>query len=462
MVRARWIFLFSGLLAMKLSVAALDRQPLSEPVVRTTVETVSLRSASLDKLVLSATVSLTSTRSAILREVSFEGLRLNGLPFYASPINDQLVLKARRKVTPPHPLTLTIYLRDLDSVKPLRALVAEGKLLVTGIAYADVNIGPAAKLFLYPSHARVPVKIENSVELQWAPDAVARKAVLALLDSVQPRLDKAMGALQVTARYFSQWRRQLWDQYSPALVLAYATYQLRDTEGNSYSFDATAVGFRVAGKYVIVPKAVLEPWKFDPFIAASMKRNSRLKVADYDLWMWPANAQLRDDSKRLISVSAWRLSAQQLRLLPPTKDELTQMILPGERRQPTKVSVHRRDGVSALALVEIIDAAVRPMNPILSSSPLDSTSTSVAVFRFPESIDGKVARPDLVIVSGSSGASGLELDTMIDSSGWGSPVITRGGIVGVVASETSVVTIIDAEKALGVNGDQQQARAGGK
>jgi len=53
----------------------------------------------------------------------------------------------------------------------------------------------------------------------------------------------------------------------PCLVLAHATYDLQDAAGNTFHFESTAMGFRIDGHQVLLPKSVLEPWKFDPYVA---------------------------------------------------------------------------------------------------------------------------------------------------------------------------------------------------
>ena len=113
-----------------------------------------------------------------------------------------------------------------------------------------------------------------------------------------------------------------------------------------------------------------------------------------------------------------------------------------------KVSVHRRQGTVALGLVEITDPAVVAMKTIASTTAQAGETSSLALFRFPEGLQGREARPELVVISGSSGAGKVRLDAMIDSAGWGSPVISEAGVVGVVTYENSVVPIAEATKAL--------------
>jgi len=459
MARLRWVVALVLILGGSLFVAVANADD-AKPVVQVGLESLSLVSATTEKVQLRASISLASSRNVTLREVAFDQLRINGVPFYASPLSDNLVLAPNEKVTPLKPLILTVYLHDLDNLRPLRALVADGRLSVTGTAYADVSLNPATKLLLFTNRARVPVKIQNSLELQVPGAAVGRNAALALIDGAQTALDNVGSRWQTTTKLFSQRRKQLWEQYAPTLVLAHSTYQLQDSAGKNFPFDATAVGFRVAGKQVLLPKSVLEPWKFDPDIAASMKQDRSLKVVAYDLAIWPANARLRNDDNKLLPEQAWRLSSKQLKLSSSTKDSVEPMVLPQDGNKVVKVSVHRRQGTAALALVEITDPAVAALKAVKATTARTGESSSLALFRFPEGIQGREARPELIVISGSFTAGEVRLDAMIDSAGWGSPVISEAGVVGVVTYENSVVPIAAATKALKFNLSGEQASAG--
>jgi hypothetical protein len=325
-----------------------------------------------------------------------------------------------------------------------------------------VDLNTAEKVFLRTGHARVPVKIDSALDLHIPGGALAKFAALALIDYGQAGLESAGSVWQSGAMRLSEQRRYLWQNYVSALVLAHATYELRDSAGRAFQHEATAMGFRVNGMQVVLPKAVLEPWKFDPDVAASMKQDGSLKVSNYDLALWSPKARLRDDSGRLSEAQAWRLSTKQLRLLPFTKDDSEPMFLPVEENKTQKVMVHRRQVAAALGLVEITDPSVSPMSTILAApdKPEDSNHASDAalgVFRFPEGIEAREANPGLLLVLPQKGASSLELDTPIDSTGWGSPVISPDGIVGVVTSESSVISIAEAAKALKFSINPQQA-----
>jgi hypothetical protein len=265
---------------------------------------------------------------------------------------------------------------------------------------------------------------------------------------------------------FSGQREALRKSFEPALVLAHATYQLKDGEGKSFPFESTATGFRVGGNQVVLPKCVLAPWKFDPYVAASMQKDGSLKISDYELVLWPANARIRDDAGQLTMDQAWRLSTQQIKILPLTKDDSDSMLLSLDDGKIVKVKVHRRQGPAALGLVEITDPAVPAMSTAIATSGKadeaanHAASDSFAVFYFPEGIEARTAKPGMLLMSAEQGLSSLELD--IDSSGWGSPVIAGQSVVGVVTDEHSIVPISDAGRELNFNTSQPGAAPGGR
>ena len=187
---------------------------------------------------------------------------------------------------------------------------------------------------------------------------------------------------------------------------------------------------------MLLPKSVVEPWKFDPFAAASMAQDSTLKVTGYDLWIWPADAALRDEKDQLLPAQAWRLSAQQLRLSPAPKDDFETMYVPNADGKPQKVRVHRRQGASALALAEIVEASAQSFEPVFASGEA-SAALPVGLFRFPQGMESRKAQPDLVTNSLRQASGRLQLDSPVDSTGWGSPVISEAGIVGILVGKNS-------------------------
>jgi hypothetical protein len=420
--------------------------PAPKSAVQVTLENLSLSPSSIttSKVQLTAKISLTSTRNAAVEDITMDQLRANGVPFYATPIPGRVEVKANQKLELPQPLVLTVYLRDLQNLQQLRALVSSDKVSVTGVAHAKIDLKAWQEVVLMSKHARASIPISDTVELQIPGGPFGRKAALIALDAAEAGWNYMGNNWQNAARMLAEWQGSLADQYSSIVVLAYATYDLTDKKGATIPMDATAVGFRVAGRQVLLPKSVLEPWKFDPNIAWAMKKSS-MKVSNYDLWIFPANARLRDDSNQLSPDKAWRLSAQQLRELPLTKDDMEDAWVADGKNQ-TKISVHRQSSVSALAMVEITDPAVQPVTPALAEAAATASSEPLALFRFPGGIEARDAHPEPLMVSVSSAQDKLKLDEMIDYRGWGSPLISKAGIVGIAINQDSYVPIAEAKR----------------
>jgi hypothetical protein len=89
-----------------------------------------------------------------------------------------------------------------------------------------------------------------------------------------------------------------------------------------------------------------------------------------------------------------------------------------------------------------------------------SGTSPLAIFRFPEGIQGRGARPELILISSVSAPCKVRLDAGIDSARWGLPVISRAGVVGVVTYENSVAPIAEVAKTPKFRLDRQQASAG--
>jgi len=174
-------------------------------------------------------------------------------------------------------------------------------------------------------------------------------------------------------------------------------------------------------------------------------------VANYDLSLWPSHARLRDDGGQLSPSQAWSLSAHQIKVLPLTKDETEPMLLT-EGGKPVKIKVHSRQSAAALGLVEITDPAVAPMSPLLAASVKRPTPPIQPPAPWPFSLSrrngGARGKPRNHVGIGASRSCIPPARFPIDSTGWGSPVIAPEGIIGIVTSEHSMISITEAAKAL--------------
>ncbi|MFQ5926614.1 MAG: hypothetical protein ACE5MH_04175 [Terriglobia bacterium] len=415
------------------------------------VEKIALAGVTTDHIELALTLVLTATRDATVRQISFEKLRLNDLPFYAAPVTERFQLAAGQRVPLPHPLELTVYYRDREAGRPLVVLLAESRIRIEGTAYLKVELGPLTKIFLFMRRARVPVTFRQEIPLELPGGELMRAAALKVVAEAGAALARVGAAVESGLARTSRWRGQLWRDYAPTLLFAYLRLTLRNKRGGRLRLECTGAGFRISPARFILSKELIEPWKFDPEIAATIKRERlRLDPASYDLWVWPANARLRTADSELDPTTAFRLSQRQIRLVRKPPDDRQKVWVPQPPHRPQKVELHRRTTPANLALFEFVELA--DAGKVVVATPDTETNTAtwerLAVFRFPGGAGAEQARPDLVFLPAVRGGSEIRLGAPVDASAWGMPLIAPAGVVGVVQNETTGLVLKEAFRRL--------------
>jgi hypothetical protein len=74
----------------------------------------------------------------------------------------------------------------------------------------------------------------------------------------------------------------------------------------------------------------------------------------------------------------------------------------------------------------------------------------LAVFRFPGGSNRLNADPDLAFVQGVKGGTRIRLLSPVDASAFGSPLISQGGVVGILQNEQSALVLEEAYRILKV------------
>jgi hypothetical protein len=420
--------------------------------LQATVGRVSVERVTTDSVQFSLYVSLLSTRDASVQGVTFESLRFNGVPLYAAPITNPVRLKAGQQTNLALVL-LTVYYRDLDSVSPLEMLVRDGKVTAEGSLTADLDLTFLEHVALLARRARITTTFHAQLPVNVPGGATGRTAALAVLGAA----DGTMGAIRsgVAAGIMtiaSQWRKQLWRDYAPLLLFVRTSFSVHDRAGQPYAFECTAAGFRISEKEAVLPKEALEPWKFDAEIAAALQSQElRLDNASYDVWVWPAGAPIKDSAGTFEPSQALRQSQQEVRIVHTPRDDNEVRIVVGTGGHLRKVRVHRRVSASNVALVALTPPAVPLPLPAKLDFQADPTKWGrLAAFRFPAVTAVQRSRPELLFIEAARAGLVISLDTPLDASGRGSPLIGPNGIVGIVQSEKGGVSLQAAWQVLGI------------
>ena len=448
-ILTRWLLPAALICGATATVRSAPRQSTpGTPVVRVTIDKVSLADVAQDHLQLSFSLTLLADRDVAVRQIAFDNVRLNDVPLYVAPVEQRLSLKANEAQQIGAPLRLSLYFRDLDTVRPLQTLLLDKRVSADGTVYLDAELSPLVKLLLLGRRVRVPVTVHQEVQLN-VPDNT-------LLQSIMPR---ALGAAELAVsalsslkegvlRRTSGWRDELWRDFAPSLLLTYVRFTVRTKSGERIPFEFTGTGYRISPNQFVVCKSLVEPWKFDPDVASALKFGGlSLDRSGYEMSVWPINARLRDDSNQLMNSTGFRLGQGDFRRIYQPSDANASFYALQPAGRPKKIALHKRDSTGNLVLFEFRNSP--PFSGPIKKSSEDSKSWDrVAIFRFPGGINERQARADLVFVPASSSGAKITLGTPLDTSAIGSPVITQDGIIGLLQDHAAAVPLDEVFKTL--------------
>jgi hypothetical protein len=170
-----------------------SRDSLANPV-QVQILNFTLEDFSTTKLVIGVGLAAASNRNITVDQLVLSGLRVNGVPIYAAPLKRRFKLRSDARVSLPEPLSITIYLRDLDSLAPLRNAISDGHATVDGVVVIHVPLSPLARLMLLSTHAEVSTVLHQQVPFSVPGGPMAATSLVKILDLA----DAALKALDST------------------------------------------------------------------------------------------------------------------------------------------------------------------------------------------------------------------------------------------------------------------------
>src|SRR5215472_17522934 len=107
-------------------------------------------------------LELTPGQSGTLKNLQLCSLRMNGLPVYAAPVEQEIALKKGEPIQFP-PLTVSVYYHDLSTARPLEEILDKQTVHVEGELVSDLQVGFLGKLALHSQHPRIVVPLNQEV-----------------------------------------------------------------------------------------------------------------------------------------------------------------------------------------------------------------------------------------------------------------------------------------------------------
>jgi hypothetical protein len=413
---------FKTILQVNLAVLSLHAQTITgnaRPVMVTSIDGVELVAAGTDRVRFDVQAKVTANRSVVATSIRFGEMRLGDIPFYLSPINQRLELKAGKAMALPT-VGMTVYFRDLDSLTPLEDFMRTGEIRIRGLASVDLDLNLIERLaHKWSAHADVP--IDNTIAVALPGGIAGRAAATLALNAAQSAIGIAGSALNSLRVTQQKWNGELKTDFTRSLVTAESSYKLLTSEGQTIDVTSRGLGFRVADGRILLTGEMAEPWRYDEDTAALLiSQKATLVGESRDIAVWPPD-QLVESAA---SLANGRLQAEKTD--------------GGGGSAAAPAGVSKRDSHSNYALFRLAGDSQKHEAIPVAQSREGQTWDRVAVFKL--NSDGKT---ETIFIPAHRQGDRLIFDTPVDDETFGSPIIVPGGAIGLVQDEHSGMILPD-------------------
>jgi hypothetical protein len=422
--------------------------PAENPVI---YKSLSYQDINLERLALKLSLSIQPVdRAATVRKIYFQDIRANGVPIHVETFDQEFKLSKKQTVDLPAPLECTIVFAEVDSLEPIREIVNQDKIRITGQSFIEVKLNPLQKLALRAKRVVLPVEVNEEVPLQmFSGNPLLQMAAGKILDTLADPSSSA--AITLAKEHLARITqdRSLDSQARKSLFLIHSEYVLRDPEsGASEKFEQSGTGFIISadGK-LLTAKRVLEPWKFDPQITLLMTRNHLdVDAKTVHLIAWPADATVLAADGSPETQSAFDSEKQTLRVLVTAPDRMEdQDYQDPDTGEKTKLRLHA-GGENDVVVLQLSGESFQPLTLAAPGEALPPDGKT-ALFSFPYGLSRPQAVPSLFWVKTNVEGNVLSIDHTLNPGEAGAPLLTpEGKVVGLCDDASACVPIAAASK----------------
>jgi hypothetical protein len=367
-------------------------------------------------------LELKPVQSATLEDVRLCSLRLNGLPVYTQPLQQQIVLRKDAATALP-PLYVTAQFRDLYTVDPLRRMIETQSVQVEGELTAGLRINFLEKLSLGTQHPKVAIALDQEVPVEIAGTPIERTVALAALTAIDAELQAKAAAGKYIPGMKPAWIRELEARAQSNLFVVESSYAIQQ-DGKSYPLHVNELGFQVGAGAVATTAEARAPWKYDAdFLAAASVGAEKLEKKSLEIELRP----LGQGDPLKLSAKDFALETRGT----PDKDTVTPV-----NGSLNQIGVLRRASPGSLALLTLRTPAPAPALALAPAAVAAQQSwEQVVVFRLRTDRTTKKVFVEVLALSARREGKGIRLSEPVDSAVFGSPIVTPDGVIGLVEDE---------------------------
>ena len=392
-----------------------------------------------DRLVLRLSLAVKSVdRDATIQRIYFQDIRVNGVPVQVQAFEKEFKISRKDVVDLPAPLNCTIVFSDLDSLAPLKEIVNQEKLTVTGQSFLEVKLNALQRIAVRSKRLVLPVEVKQEVPLEmFTGNPWLKMAANGILDTLTDPSSEAAIALAKEHLAKISGDRVLEQKGNAALYFLYCEYALKDPKtGASERLYQSGTAFLTSsdGK-LLTAKRVVEPWKFDPQTVLLISRDHlEVDPATVHLAAWPAGAALATSDGALDTQSALTTEKHTLKVIRTAPDRFAkEEYQDPDSGEKVTLELHAR-GENDIAILQATGANFQPLEFAGEDFKLDSTS-NLMLMGFPFGSSQAHATPKSVPVSAKTQSEIVVLNQTLNPGQSGAPLVTGEGKVVALCSE---------------------------
>jgi hypothetical protein len=396
--------------------------------VRFDVASVELKSAGADHALLEVRTVVAVSHDVTVQRVRFEGMHLGAIPVFLEPIDAPFEAKAGQVIYL-RPIPITVFYRDLGALDTLQSAIEDGELRVWGQARVDLNLNLLDRIQLMQWAGKSDLPIQARMAITIPGGQLGKRAAITALRAARQAFTLAGATLSGLGVGGDRDAQAMTGRFAPSMLMVESRYSLQMADGHRVDMSPHGLGFRVSDKSFIVTAEMLEPWRYDADAAVLLEMKQATIIADsVDLLVWPADAG-PDEPARKLSNGDFRVDQ--------ASGKVDSVMVPTSGKR-IRIQLARRDVDKNLAVLTFNQE--RDWRPQISSAPREVASRTawdkVAAFRFQDG--GKL---ELIWVPVRRSEGRLVLDSPVDMSAFGSPLLTSDGVIGMVQDERSGVSL---------------------
>ena len=426
-----------------------EGKPAEDPVI---YKQVTYGDINLERLVLKLHLAIKPVeRAATVRRIYFQDIKANGLPVHLETFDQEFKLSKKEPIDLPGPLNCTVVFAELDSLLPVKQLISENRLTITGQAFIEVKLNALEKMAMGGKQVVLPVAVNETVPFaMFEGNPFLQMAATKIIETLaDPSSTAAISlAKEHIARLTAE--RTFNSIGKPSLYLLYCEYALYSPQTKTREkFSQSGTGFLVSadGK-LLTAKRSIQPWKFNPEIASMMSRNHlELDPKSYKVAAWPVDAAVLNAAGQPDLQTALSTDNQKLKVLKTPPDQMeNQAYEDPDSGESATLSLHA-SGANDLAVLQLAGKEFVPL-ALAEAGTKPDAGMKTTLYGFPFGLNQKQAQPRPLEVKASTEGQLITLERQLNPGESGAPLLTPEGKVLALAGGKNECIPIDLVRSL--------------